>query len=350
MNKVLKGKRLLLLAVSVLSAAGLVLFAVFSAQSRASLVLPLQYQTAEGSFDLGTYEQGVHEFSIPIHNGGNGVLQIAAVKASCGCTSIEACDSVPSGGGGLIKGRITVNQGKGHSRLLVKSNDPAGDVIIDLQWFGRGSPILSPPFLEISASPEEKVKRSVSVIYPAGKELVLSKITGSPLLVNWSQSPEVSSAAPNSVAQEKGYTDTINLMLDLQLPPESGQFAQSLTLSMIQHGQQYDLQLPIRTRVMGDVYCEPQKLYLGAQDVNALVGRSCRTIVTRQNGDDEISLQDVPTFLQYQKHPIDKRRQAIEFTVTRSPPRGTKQFAVVVKSVSGHKCILTFDLLITNVK
>jgi hypothetical protein len=94
---------------------------VASAQSGPNMVVEEKIK------DVGTVAQGeVVDVDFKIANEGNDVLQVKAVRPTCGCTVADYDKEIPAGGEGFVKAKLDTKDFSGpiSKSILIMTNDP----------------------------------------------------------------------------------------------------------------------------------------------------------------------------------------------------------------------------------
>jgi hypothetical protein len=303
-----------------------------------------------GEVDLGMLETGSHEFQLAIQNGGGGVLTISEIRASCGCTSVSNCGPIASGESGVIKGKVSVAPGSGNSNLLLVSNTSEGTHVVTVRWFGKRAPEVVPSVLEIAAKPNATCRQEVRIVHAGGQKLQIVGVSTRKVGVKWIPSSHSSDhRQEEKLVSEKGYIQTLPVILDVTAPQDVGEHSAPVSLRCRQGGIAYELRLQIKIEVLGGIYTHPRKVFLGGGTTQNLVGQRFSANIFTENMGDGIRVESKPAFLECnitQAKRLGSYQHILAGKVIAPPPEKLKDFSIILRNASGDSFALVGELIV----
>lgn len=299
--------------------------------------------------DLGASGLGTRAFQLKVLNVGRGVLKIEKVKSSCGCTIVAACDAIPGGSTGILRGQVAVQPGIGSSKLLLLSNDPDRVHAVNLNWFGKGPPSLVPSEMSVCLRPNERCVRQIRLIHSAQDEVVCQGVSDTELNLDCTIVSNQQARERSKVRIEDAETRTATLSLRFSAPEQPGSYSVKPVLHFSAAQVTSDVSLSLNIEVVGRIHTIPREIFFGAADPDSLVNRRVHLQVVSEGDASDISVISKPEFLECRLVKTEGRLGNLQVTVTSAPPADARDFVISLGDSSGESAAVNGTLIYTRV-
>jgi hypothetical protein len=280
-----------LAALSLASVAGVV-YAVLPRERVARCVIP------QSEVDLGELDPGTFQTHVTVRNDGTAPLRITGVRSSCTCAKAAAPDQIEPGEAGRIVVDLNIGRGPQQARLVVQSDDPAGDIKVTLWWHARSRPVLHPIQNVATAPSDEPYRKTLKILYPGGDKALRPK-----LVKVECDSPHVSvregEDRPTAKVEAGGRTfGELDLHLNVTPPGPNAQVNTACHVTVRQGDQSYRLGFVLSVHFLGgDITPEAGGLVFAAASPQALAGQTRTLRVTTRAKPDEVEVIGLPAWL-----------------------------------------------------
>ncbi len=281
--------------------------------------------------DMGAVDAGVNEFQLPVKNLGSSPVEVRAVQASCGCTTLEKCDTIQAGGVGIIRGKVTVKPGKGSANLSIDIGDSHGWHVFLLTWFGKRPPSLLSPVVRMTARSGEPFQSEVQVIYDAGSELVFkgaAKTKGEVREIRFDVVGTAGKRGSQEIVSEKESMDILTLSLKGRAPMEVGEHASESVLQFRRGDVDYNLPLGLKIDVIGKVHAKPRQVIIGGANRESLVGKTTSVKILTDPVVKNVVAASCPGFLKVAIRRDRANEYHLEIAVVSVPPDDVRSFSI----------------------
>ena len=210
----------MLKVVRYLALAGLLMVPSLTAVAQVGRASGAKLDVPQKVKDFGTVPQGkVIEANFELANEGTDVLEIKAVRPTCGCTVVDFTPKVEPGKKGVIKAKVDTSEFTGPitKSMLVMTNDP-NDPTTTLVVKATVRPyleVLPRPLVHVYAVQGEAVNNDVTLVADQDRDFKVTKVEASVPFI----AASVKKLEKNELVPDKGETQyDINIKLNPDAP------------------------------------------------------------------------------------------------------------------------------------
>lgn len=223
--------------------------------------------------DFGTVPQGkVIEANFQLANEGTAVLEVKAVRPTCGCTVVDFPRKVEPGKAGVVKAKVDTSEFTGPitKSMLVMTNDPS-DPTTTLVVKATVQPylqVLPRPLVHVYAVQGEAVNNDVTLVAEKNRDFKVTKVEASVPFI----AASVRKLAKNELVPDKGETQyDINIKIGADAPvgPVNG-----LVTVHTDYPQAPEVKVRVFGVVRSLVHVTPSNIQFGTVEAKVKPGRN----------------------------------------------------------------------------
>lgn len=283
----------------------------------------------EADMELGELPPQQLTVRVPIRNDGAESLKIAAVKSSCSCAVVHYPKEIPPGKTNELVVDLRIASGPQRARLIVESNDPAGEQSVLISWHGQAKPFLDPWLLDVSGiPPDQAFKTTVNLVYPGGRRAIIPTIESvhcdSPY-VALTIGENRSVTLPHILAGPDSRTFGSRAIHVRVTSPETSTTINTSCLLNVRYGtKQHQLRFPISVRFSpgGDLSADVAQFVLSAPEPGQLVGQRRTIHLTCDSGCESIELEGLPDWLKGETARSTRTKSEVKLRIVSLPQHG----------------------------
>jgi hypothetical protein len=276
--------------------------------------------------ELGELKPGHVSVPVGIANAGSAPLQISGVASTCTCAVVKAPEVIGPGEHAVMQVDLNIVPGRRTAQVTVESNDPEGPKHLVLAWHGAARPNLLPRrILEPSAAVGRPYERTIRLVYPGGRSAVVPRLARVEC-----PSPRVTiregknDRTATRLAVSGGLVDVVGeleLRVSVQPPPEP-ELLETYCKLHVKYGETESvLYLLLSVRFLGsEITPEVPAVVFSAPRMPALVGQERLVPVTVPDDMHDLTVQDVPPWLDCRVLPKAGKAFPLRVKVCKLPP------------------------------
>ena len=235
--------------------------------------------------DLGVCDIGINHFDINFHNTGNSPLIIHHAKASCSCTVASIPEKpIAAHTRGAVAGTVNVKPGEGSAEVLIRTNEVnVTEKKVKLTWFGKLSPTLSVPQIDVLCRRGERSEIPFEIYYPGGPKEMTLEYLGSQGVPDGSNiklvSNDPASIQANPAISRVMASGCARFLFTAIAPDQTVESIQEVRIKVLQRGVEYTLPLLVKFKIHDGIQASPssvmfQRNYVGKNDFSQTISSS----------------------------------------------------------------------------